>query len=240
MNILRLSLLFLSSLLLLNCSHKTLKSTDWVVKHSSKKLGPGPNYFSSANVHFQEDGSIQLNITEENDKWYCAEMFFKKPLGYGTYTFTIDSPLNRLDEQVVLGMFLYHLDAAKNLEEIDIELLRHVDKNKQAAFTIHNKDSKQDHNFQHTFEVLTPNSTIFSIDWRETQVIFLAKTITGQVISKKTYPDPQHIPPPVHSSQNIPPPDSMIVHLNLYLFQGKAPISGTTTNVKVKNISFSK
>lgn len=215
----------------MSCSKTIFKTSDWVVKEEITPIGPGPNYFSSDNVTFLESGEIKLSIEKRNNKWYCAEIFLNRSLGYGLYSFSIDSPLNMLDEQVVLGMFLYHFDTSTNiLEEVDIELLRHVDPTKQAAFTIHNKMGGPNHYFQNSFEVVTANPITFSIEWREDFITFLAKTNSGDIIASEKYLD----------IVNIPSPENMIAHINLYLFQGKEPISGKGADIILKEFSYCK
>src|SRR5438067_10871709 len=77
----------------------------WAVKSSHGKVGPGPNSFSSSsqNVWVDGQGRVHLAITRSRNRWYCAEVLATRSFGYGTYTFTLDSPVDALHPNVTLG-----------------------------------------------------------------------------------------------------------------------------------------
>jgi hypothetical protein len=107
---------------------------EWDVKGSgdSKRVGPGPNYFSDStnNVYLDESGRLHLRITHSREsggriRWWCAEVICSQPLGegYGDYCWQIDSPLTA-DPNIVFGLFTWDTNAAEeNHREIDIELI---------------------------------------------------------------------------------------------------------------------
>ncbi len=99
---------------------------DWAVKSSVHRLGPGPNYFSSStdNVWVDSQGRLHLRITYSKGRWYCAEVIGPQSLGRGTYTFTLDSPVDSLDPNVTLALYTWSDDPAYNNREIDIEFGR--------------------------------------------------------------------------------------------------------------------
>lgn len=99
----------------------------WVVKAGNSKVGPGPNYFSSSSSHVWVDasGRLHLRIAKSRGKWWSAEVIGSQSLGYGTYTWTLDSPVNGLSPNAVLGLFTWsntagyanlHLDAEQRHE----------------------------------------------------------------------------------------------------------------------------
>ena len=98
----------------------------WTVKTSTRKAGPGPNYFSDSdrNVSVDGQGRLHLWITHNKDRWDCAEVIHTASLGYGTYRFYLDSPVDKLDPNVVLGLFTWNDEPAYAHREIDIELSR--------------------------------------------------------------------------------------------------------------------
>src|SRR5258708_3441244 len=99
---------------------------DWTVKSSDGRVGPGPNYFSDSNDNVLVDaqGRLHLLITQPNGRWYCAEVISIRSFGYGTYRFYLDTNLDNLDPQIVLGMFTWNDAPAYNHREIDIEVSR--------------------------------------------------------------------------------------------------------------------
>ena len=94
----------------------------WRVKSSDTPVAPGPNYWSDSldAIWLDEDG-LHLTILEENGQWKSTEVFIKRPLGYGTYTFVIDSDIASYDKNVVAGFFTWDTQDAEYNREIDIE-----------------------------------------------------------------------------------------------------------------------
>jgi len=82
---------------------------------------------SPANVSVDENGYLHLKIQKNGDTWSAAELFTSTRLGFGTYQWQIDGPIDTLDKNVVLGLFPY--GPAANIgddgtNEIDIEYSR--------------------------------------------------------------------------------------------------------------------
>jgi hypothetical protein len=93
----------------------------WQAVSTSSAMYPGPNVFSnnSQNVWVDKNG-LHLRMTYRNDVWNCAEVVLEKDLGYGFYTFYIDSSFTNLNLNAVVGLFLYRDDT----HEYDIEFSR--------------------------------------------------------------------------------------------------------------------
>ena len=158
---------------------------DWHVKSHSRKIGPGPNFFSSANVAVDGD-ELHLSITKSGNKWYAAEVINTRSLGYGTYSWTV-GPMGELDPQVVLGLFTWNDDPAYNHREIDFEYAKWgnaADPNNaqyvvQPYSTLGNEHRWQ----QDAFWV----PTVHSFTWTETSVEFRSTTASGTVLEAWTY-----------------------------------------------------
>lgn len=84
----------------------TWSGTTWAIKTSRSRVGPGPNVFDKANVSVDENDGLHLRIAKSaTGTWTCAEIIGPTSYGYGTYTFTLASPVDALDPNVVLGLF---------------------------------------------------------------------------------------------------------------------------------------
>ena len=82
---------------------------------------------STANVSVDSNGYLHLQIRKNGDTWTAAEMFTTTRIGFGTYQWQIDGPIDTLDKNVVLGLFPYGPAAgigADGTNEIDIEYSR--------------------------------------------------------------------------------------------------------------------
>jgi len=103
---------------------KTLRFAgyDWVAKSATHE-GPGPNNWNENNVWVDQGGYLHLKLTKQGDRWYCAEVLTKDRLGFGRYQFWVVGRLDRLDPNVVLGLFNYPTPdvGPDGTNEIDIE-----------------------------------------------------------------------------------------------------------------------
>src|SRR6478736_262841 len=82
---------------------------------------------STANVSVDSNGYLHLQIRKNGDTWTAAEMFTTTRIGFGTYQWQIDGPIDTLDKNVVLGLFPYGPAAGigdDGTNEIDIEYSR--------------------------------------------------------------------------------------------------------------------
>ena len=82
---------------------------------------------STANVSIDASGNLHLKIQKNGDTWTAAEIFTTARLGFGTYQWQIDGAIDKLDKNVVLGLFPYGPAAgigSDGTNEIDIEYSR--------------------------------------------------------------------------------------------------------------------
>lgn len=94
----------------------------WNVRENTVLQGPGPNYFSAANAWVDASGHLHLKLAKNptNGRWECAEVILNQSLGYGTYQWKIEGPINNFDKNVVFGMFNY--SGNDRFDEQDIEI----------------------------------------------------------------------------------------------------------------------
>ena len=76
-----------------------------------------------ANVSVDSNGYLHMRITNTNGVWTAAEIFTTVPLGFGTYQWHIDAPIDLIDQNVVVGLFPYG-PVGPRTNEIDIEYAR--------------------------------------------------------------------------------------------------------------------
>ncbi len=99
---------------------------DWWVKSSAGTVGPGPNFFSDStnNVWVDAAGQLHVRITNRSNAWQCAELVSARTFGYGSYRFELNSRADKLDPNVVLGLFTWSDDPVYAYREIDVECAR--------------------------------------------------------------------------------------------------------------------
>ena len=103
----------------------------WNIRNfTNETVGPGNNYWSAdktKNVWVDRNGFLHLKLTRDEkdpDKWYCAQVETQELLGKGLYQFEVEGAIDKLNENVVLGLFSYPDDGIKSpdgFDEIDIE-----------------------------------------------------------------------------------------------------------------------
>lgn len=190
---------------------------EWIAEGSGgNKINPGQNYFSCSddNVWVDEDGCLHLRITKRENKWYCAKVTLKESHSYNKYIFTVASRVDRLDRNVVGGLFTYLDDA----NEIDIEFSRWgIKRNPDGQFIIqpaHNEGNS------HRFKLkLKGTYSTHIIDWRQDKIDFssyrgpyLENPPKGKIISEWSY-----------TGKDIPSEDEERVIINLWLYNGIPP-----------------
>jgi len=207
---------------------KTINFSNYVctIKESNVPKGPRDNLWTAKNICIDNGGNLELSISKRGEKWYSSELFIPTHFGYGSYSFTIDSPVHNLDENAVLGLFVYESDT----QEIDIEFQRHVHPTKNVAFTVQKIRQDQD-TVQQSFILNTSGSVHLSFDWSKNLIHFKASTENGQLISEFIVIEEEH----------IPHPDKELVRINYYLFYPDRGLSDTNKHsITISHFTFIK
>lgn len=197
----------------------------WTVKDHNRKIGPGPNFFSKANVSVDSAGRLHLSIQKSRNKWTVAEVINHASLGYGTYTWTIGSaPV--LDPNVVLGLFTWNDDPAYHHREIDIEYARwgNASDPNNAQYVVQPWDTAgNEHRWQ---ESSLQGGSTHAFTWRPDRVEFVSRAADGTILHAWTYDGP-----------DVPVPGGENPRINLWLFGGQAPTDGQPVEVIVDSFT---
>lgn len=186
---------------------------------------PGPNNWSAdvRNVWVDTYGDLHLKIRNYNNIWYCSEIVAQQSLGYGEYTFQVSTNVETLDKNVVLGLFTYETDT----REIDVEFARWgVSTNPAAQFVVQPSSASTKVSFPLN---LTDNFSTHKFNWDPTGIVFQSYygLSTTSLIKQWIY----------QGSYN-PPAGNERVHLNLWLYQGKAPSNLLDAEVVIKSFTY--
>lgn len=202
---------------------------EWVAEGSgSSRMSPGLNYFSCSdeNVWVDKEGNLHLKITERNGIWYCASVRLKKSFGFGKYIFQVSSRVDKLDRNVVGGLFAYLNDS----NEIDIEFSRWgkiFAKNSQ--FAVQPADNAG--NIFRYNNRLRGESSTHIIDWNKGSINFVsyrgyqAISPTEKMVIKEWS----------YKGENIPLGGEEKIMINLWLFQGKPPSDRKEAEIVIKS-----
>lgn len=196
----------------------------WYIK--SGTATPGPNQWIPNNAFVDSLGRLHLRITYDSisKSWGCAEIWTTEPFGFGTYEWLVEGPLDKLDKNIVLGLFNYPASpkVPDGTNEIDIEYAKWgIETNKAGNFTVWpasliNGYTNQTYSFK--ISQSSPKTTQ-RFSWSTSTIVF--QSFNGwdmhndSLIASKSYTSKN---PTFFIPQTAEP-----VHLNLWLFRGLPP-----------------
>lgn len=231
--------IFITALLLLgamgatyNANATVLNNIDfagrtWTVKSGAG--GPGPNNWGNTDQDVFVDGSglhLKVSQHEDDQKWYSSEVYLPGSLGYGKYTFDINSHVDQLDQNLVAAPFLYQDDT----HEIDIEhsLWSGETGAKNLFYTVqpYNKAGNQ----QSIASIFSDGVFQDIIDWQPDKINFSTKQ-NGNEISSFTYTTSTD-----GTTDNFNPGNEL-VHINFWQYKGATP-GVTSSEFLVSNFAF--
>lgn len=211
----------------------------WEVRPSGKG-GPGPNVWNPQNVWLDKAG-LHLKISRvrkgQKTEWQCAELYTTQPLGFGTYQFQVIGPIDRLDRYVVLGLFDYPSPEVgpDGTNEIDIEFAHwgHADA-PIGNYTIYPAAGKRGPNDSHTFTFALKG------DYTTHRFVRTAEKVSLQSLHGHRDDNNSEIAGWVYDplDKRLIPQAPLPVHINLWLFQGKAPDDGKEVSITIKKFTF--
>lgn len=206
----------------------TWRGLSWQVKTSTAAVGPGPNVFSKSNVSVDANGNLHLRIDRNAaGRWTAAEIIGPTSYGYGTYTFTLGSDVSALDPNVVLGLFTWSDRPQQGHREIDVEMAKwgNAADPTNAQFVVQPYD-RAGHLHRWAQPSVVRSSHRFT--WSPGRVAFESRRLdTNAVIASFTY-----------AGTDVPKPGDERVRLNLWLFQGAAPMNAQPVDVVVESFAF--
>jgi hypothetical protein len=215
--------------------HFNFSDYGWSVKTSPGLTGPGPNYFSDStnNVWVDTQGFLHLAICYTSNAWQCSEIISDRGFGYGQYRFTVQTTVNTLDPNVVVGLFTYSYDAAYNDREIDIELSRwdyEFGASDVADYAVAPYGAGQVQRFALAAGM---TNSAHSFLWQPNSVAY--QSLNGDFTS---YPAASNVLQTWNCSSGIPPAGGEQVHLNLWLDNGNAPVEGQPVEIIISKFEF--
>ncbi|MCB1126310.1 MAG: glycoside hydrolase family 16 protein [Verrucomicrobiae bacterium] len=209
----------------------------WTVR--SGRGGPGPNAWDTRNVWLDGQTNLHLKIACRDGQWSCAEVTMKGRLGFGRYEFQTVGRLDRLDDNVVLGLFNYPTrDVGPDAtHEIDIEFARWGRAtNPIGNFTVWPAEPglKQ---VSHGFPLELPG------DDSTHRFVWTCEGITFQSLAGLPGDGSRNAPVAVWNYRPSEPQrfisqEPMPVHLNLWLFQGRPPKDGQEVELVIRDFRF--
>ena len=198
----------------------------------------GGNTASASNVFVDSDGRLHLKIVKSGSKWTTAELFTNDKLGFGTYQWQIEGRLDKLNKNVVLGLFPYGPKAGLGKDgenEIDIEFSQFGSIFKDPGnWTIYSASGKKK---THSFDFsLSGTYTTSRFNWSSSEIAFSlfggfqkSSSNSNSLKSWKYAPS---------KPADYIPQKALPLGMNLWLYESKPPTDGK--NVEIIIHSFTK
>ncbi len=194
---------------------------------------------SPNNVSVDSSGYLHLKITNTAGTWTAAEVFTTDLLGFGTYQWQVDGPIDRFDQNVVLGMFPYGPAAGigqDGTNEIDIEysFWGHPD-GVNGDWTDYPSSGTTIGETSYKFSLNGGTDSTSRFIWNKTSIQdflmtgFQALDSTADLVKTWTYS-------PATPTTNIPQ-QAMPVGINLWCFDAP-PSDGNDVEVVIRDVQF--
>jgi hypothetical protein len=212
------------------------KGYDWQVK-AGKGMGPGNNRWKADNVSVDKEGNLHLKITHDQDGWACAEIDGVTRLGFGTYTFLVEGPIDRMDRNVVLGLFNYGPPepGPDGTNEIDIEFARWGIADAPALnWTVYPENTKGVKVSATAPLHLDGTHTTNRFRWTRDSVAF---TLQGGFQTDGSQNLLQTWETRTTTAHNVPQA-KMPVCINLWLFDGRPPKDGSPVEIIIHDFAW--
>jgi len=186
--------------------------------------GPGPNYWSdsTSNVSVEPSGVLDLSVVRNGPggAWTSSELDGETHLGYGRYTWVVDSNLSAsaLDNYEVLGLFTYDDNSPeRSHNEIDIEASHWGDATfpTGSGTVYHNSGGQTEVDFP--FSSSPPY--ICTFDWTPGQIHWTITDMAGATLADWT------------ETSDIPVPATEVPVMNLWRFENRPPASLQTIRI---------
>ena len=192
---------------------------------------PGKNHWSSRQAWVDEAGALHLRL-EKRGLWYCAEVISRECFSYGRFSFQVIGELDRLDPQVVLGLFLYH---PASLEEADVEVARWGRaQNPNGLFGLY----RQERHDAQPFRFVLPEGTYstYQIEWLPEQLRFVGqyghRSDEEAVFARWQYPKKPVLGDLLFERRHLQ------VRMNLWLYGGRQPQNGKDVEVVIHDFQY--
>ena len=192
---------------------------------------PGKNHWSSRQAWVDEAGALHLRL-EKRGLWYCAEVISREYFSYGRFSFQAIGELDRLDPQVVLGLFLYH---PASLEEADVEVARWGRaQNPNGLFGLY----RQERHDAQPFRFVLPEGTYstYQIEWLPEQLRFVGqyghRSDEEAVFARWQYPKKPVLGDLLFERRHLQ------VRMNLWLYGGRQPQNGKDVEVVIHDFQY--
>lgn len=200
--------------------------------------GPGPNVWNACNAWLASDG-LHLRVDRIGGVWTSAEVFTTSVVGYGRIEMELASPVHALDPNVVLGFFTYPSGGLDGLHEIDIEIARFGVTAANATnlnYIVYPGSAPKGTLSKCALRWDLPvTASVHRFLWSASAVSFQSFDVTTIASNTIPYRAWTFVPSGAFTISSGRWP----LHLNLWLYEGKAPANGQPVEIVIRRVTYS-
>lgn len=209
---------------------------DWQARTEARG-GPGPNAWNACQAWLDTDG-LHLRLDQVNGVWTSAEVWTTTPVGYGRLDLEVATPLHALDPNVVFGFFTYPGGTLDGQHEIDIEMARFGATSTTAPnlnYVVYPAAALKTKG-QCTLVWDAPQAkSIHRFFWSPSSVVFQSFNTVNLTSASAPYRAWTFAPPSGFAISS----GSWPLHINLWLYLGKAPLNGAPVEIVISRVTYS-
>lgn len=192
----------------------------WQIK--TGEHGPGNNVWGSR-TSTDASGALHLTVTKQNNRWSSSEIRLPRSLGYGTYQVTVASQIDRIDPNLVFGLFIYKDDA----HEFNMEFSNWKSQTwKNTYYTVQPFYLRNTNQRRYRTDLLSSAPTTLTMIWSPSGITFRL-TQNNITINEFTY-----------VGRNNFQPNHEQLHLSFWQYEGAAPSDEKNHEFIVQKFTF--
>ena len=181
---------------------------------------------------------MKLRRSPTTGGWTCAELYTKVKFSFGTFRWFVEGPIDKLDTNVVLGLFTY--GGADGTNEIDIEVAKWGATQPEASNLFYTV-------YPYSLEVAKPVSSGTRISLQGTYTTHYFTWFPNKVAYQSqhgfmTSPNQQTFfsyETPL-SFASAMPHMSAPLHMNLWAFKGRPPTDGQQVEIIIHGFKYTQ
>ncbi len=206
----------------------------WNVTPTSQQ-NPASNYWNANNAYVDGNGWLHLKITKNTstNHWECAQLQSTTSFGYGTYQWQVEGAIDKLDKNIVFGLFDY--SGVDGRDEIDIEYSRYGNASyANLNYVQFPQQGSSKPTAAYSQEFSLPNGTYTTQRFTRTSSSTNLKTLFGFQSNDTNLYLSKTFSAPTYSISTL----KMPILMNLWLFGGNAPSNNQSVEIIIHNFKF--
>ncbi len=154
------------------------KGQNWYL--TGGKTNPGNNYWNSSGAWIDNQNRLHLTIVNDNGKWECTMLSSQYAYRYGTFTWTVASPVYTFDKNSAIGLCTYLDD--NNASTVGISKWGNHNGN-QLWYSIEPSKIKGNSKTYLVPSSIKGINTTYRIEWKPNYIRFTSMQADGTVIA---------------------------------------------------------